>query len=129
MHALLIHGAAQRHVGRNRVVEHHDILTHHRELAAQRGKVPGVQLLAVQRDLPLAVVDESWQQIDQCGFAGARRTYQRHHLSGGNPQADVVECRGLVCAKLHAHMAQHNFAAHSVCGVGALGFRSRVAEQ
>ena len=75
--------------------------------------------MPVERDLALAAVDETWQQVGQSRFARARGAHQRHDLARCHTQADVVERWRLLCAERDADLIQHNLPPHPVCSVRA----------
>ena len=73
--------------------------------------------MPVERDLALAAVDETWQQVDQRCLARARGAHQRHDLARCHTQADVVERWRLFCAERDADLIQHNLPPHPVGSV------------
>ncbi|MNB90144.1 hypothetical protein D3C75_371970 [compost metagenome] len=98
---------AQRHVREQGVR-----LEHHADIALLNGTMGHV--LAVDQDLPFGRFFQPRHQPQDRGFAAAGRAEQRHHLSLGDGEVNVVDDR--VIAKALGHVAQFNemFLSHSV---------------
>ncbi|MNE04034.1 hypothetical protein D3C80_965560 [compost metagenome] len=76
-----------RHMAEQRVMLEHET---HPAIARMHMADVG----AVEAQLAAALVFQPGDNAQQRGFAGARRPQQRHHLTGGNIERDIVQYLG-----------------------------------
>ena len=107
-----IHGAAQRHIGRDGVVEHHHVLAHHGKLAAQ-GEARFQVLSSCRRSViwPWLLLTKRGSRLTRVVLPAPGGAHQRHDLARCHTQADVVERWRLLCAERDAGPVQHNLPA------------------
>ena len=87
------------------------VLQHHGIGAAQAGAGEGKDLLSVHGDGTGICIVKAHQQVDDSGFARARRPHYGNHLAGLRGQREAVQHRSAAVAEAHA--AQCHCAAHT----------------
>src|SRR5271169_997249 len=75
----------------DRAVQQRGILRHHCDLSAQALLGDRGDVLPVDQDPAALQVEEAQQQIDEGGFAGARRSDEADALAGRDREVDPVE--------------------------------------
>ena len=86
-------GAAERDIGAHGVVEQRRFLRHQRDRGAQAGERHVAHVLPIDAHGAAADVVESRQQIEDGGFARARRADQRHGFARRDGEAHARERR------------------------------------
>ena len=83
-------GGAIGNIGRNRIIEQHDILTHQRHLPPQVSEFDFGQKVSIEINGTCIRCKKSRQQIDDAGFTSTGRADQRDGFTRLNRQREIL---------------------------------------
>ncbi len=107
-------------VGRDGVIEQHDLLPDHRHLPTQVGQRIVIQRDAIEGDDTTAGLVEARHQPDQAGLATAGTTHDGGDRAGLGNETDVVQGNAAVLAVAQHDVVEGQFAAYALHAVAAL---------
>ncbi len=101
----------ERDVGADRVVEEGDVLTDHRDSAAQARDGHLADVLPIDEDAAAIDIEQARHKVDQRRLAGARTPDEGDDAAAGNGEIDVVErAAGIRSVVAEAHVFETHIA-------------------